>query len=317
MRQTYFRQVAQKDGAGAGVDLWIAHCQYAMGDIQAAVPQYRHVLDTYIGSAEAKQAAQYLAKLDPTGKLQARGAGPRKSSATAIAVAGAGSEFSGNLLDRIEIVKPIIGHPDLAPATIALVKDNLRRLPPAVQNLLIQRRTKICITTTLVDKFPALGNQEGRGYDGHTYKACPGLFQNNTLIICERLVNEGTNEVEAPMGPGMISDTLYHEIGHAIDVCLYSLSAKEDYRHAYYLDIARIPPDAAGRLAYFMQKSLAGQQESFGEIAGVCLGAERTAQDIRTYFPLTMSLIKEKLNQDQMLNDSPSQIAGKKPSGRM
>jgi hypothetical protein len=100
-----------------------------------------------------------------------------------------------------------------------------------------------------------------------------------------------------------------------VDACLDSYSSKEEYRHAYYLDIARIPADAASRLAYYMQKSVAGQQESCAEIMAVCLGGgESTAQDVKTYFPLTLSQVMKKLNAELLQPGSEGQIAEKATS---
>jgi hypothetical protein len=312
----YFQQAVKKEAAGAGGLLWVAHCQYALGNVREAVGNYRQVADTYIGTQESKQAAQYIARLDPTGKIQASGAGFR--SATIIGLAGGGSSSSGSLQDRIEIVKPVIGHPELSESTISLVKENIRQLPAPLQSLLQERGIRFCITTSLVDKYPGMAYQEGRGYDGHTYKSCPGMFKDNTVIICERFVDEASNEVGSAIAPGQITDTFYHEVGHAIDACLGNCSSKDDYRHAYYLDMARIPADAANRLAYFMQKSLAGQQESCGEIIAVCLSSdERNAQDIKTYFPETMALIQKKLTLQDVSDDSRGQIAGRSTGHRI
>jgi hypothetical protein len=134
------------------------------------------------------------------------------------------------------------------------------------------------------------------------------MFSGQTVYICERTVDEANDEVKARIPARELTETFYHEVGHALDACLSEYSMKDDYRHAYYLDIAHIPAEAAGRLAYYMQKSDAGQQESCGEITAVCLGSgdERTAEYIKSYFPMTMAFIKQKLKIDEMLKDAPS-----------
>jgi hypothetical protein len=303
-----FGQAIKSEGAGASGYLYLAHCQYGLGHIKESVPYYRYVRDTYKDSPESKIAQQYLAKLDPTSA--AGGAGAAKGAAASASPSLNSSDrpaASGNLLDRIEIVRAVNGHPALDKLTINTIKEDLKKLPKPVQKILIDGEIKFCLTTTLIDKFPAMGYQEGRGYDGHTYKACPGMFWTDTVYICERTVNEGNDEVSGQIMPGQMTQTFYHEIGHALDACLGDYSTKDDYRHAYYLDLARIPSEAAGRLAYYMQKSDAGQVESCGEITAVCLGSgERTGEDIKTYFPLTMAFIKKKLNIDEIMKASPS-----------
>jgi hypothetical protein len=323
-----FWQAIQQEGAGANGYLYMAHCQYALGHVKQAIPYYRYVRDTYKDSPECPIAVQYLAKLDPAGTAKGTGAGASAAASTSTSTsvttsASAGTSASrsnpfasgdskpsasGNLLDRIELVRPIIGHPELSKLTINTIKDDLQKLPKPVQKILIEHGIKFCITTTLVDKYPAMAYKEGRGYDGQTLKRCPGMFKGDTVVICERVINEASNEVEGQIMPGKITQTFYHEIGHAIDCCLGWYSMKDDYRHAYYLDIARIPAETAGRLAYYMQKSDAGQVESCGEITSVCLGSgDRDAEDIKASFPLTMAFIKKKLNIDEMMKDAPPQ----------
>jgi tetratricopeptide (TPR) repeat protein len=301
-----FYQATQKEGAGASGYLYMAHCQYALGHVKEALPYYRYVKDTYKDSPEAKLALQYLTKLGGGSQTTGTAAGSSGAGAGAAATTGADSTSAlpGNLVDRLELVRPKIGHPELSKYTIGTIKDDLNKLPRAVQKILLDGGIKFCLTTTLIDKFPAFGYQEGRGYDGATYKACPGMFWKDTVYICERTVNEATDLVSPEIQSGQMTQTFYHEIGHALDACLDDYSLKDEYRHCYYLDIANIPPDAANRLAYFMQKSDAGQKESCGEITAVCMGSgERHAADIKTYFPLTMAFIKKKLNIDAMLKD--------------
>lgn len=299
-----FWQAIQQERAGASAYLYMAHCQYALGHLKQAISYYRYARDNYRGSAEAGVAAQYLARLEPA-SAAAPAATQSKSGA---ADSASSAPISGNLLERIEITRPVVGHPEVSKLTISAIQEDLKKLPKGVKDILIKGGIKFCITTTLIDKYPAMAYQEGRGYDGHSLKRCPGLFDTPTVVICERVVDEGNDEVEAPIAISKITQTFYHEIGHALDDCLGDYSMKDDYRHAYYLDIARIPPEAAGRLAYYMQKSIAGQQESCGEITAVALGSgDRNAEDIRTYFPLTMAFIKKKLNIDQMLKETPSE----------
>jgi len=304
----------QKEGAGASAYLYMAHCQYALGHLKQAIPYYRYVKDNFPRTQEGALAAQYLTRLDPASTAAA--ASPPSStsdSAASAAPSGGGSDdipagMTGNLLDRIELVRPVMGHPELSKLTISTIRDDLEKLPRAVKKILVKGGIKFCITTSLVDKYPETAYKEGRGYDGHSLKRCPGMFNgHDTVVICERVIDEGSNEIESPITASKMTETFYHEIGHALDACLCHYSMKDDYRHNYYLDIARIPPDAAGRLAYFMQKSIAGQQESCGEITAVALGSgERHAEDIRTYFPLTLAFVKNKLNIDQMLKEEDS-----------
>jgi len=300
---SYFEKAARAEGSPAIGFLYEAHCQYYLGHKEAAVQNYKLVQSHYPASAEGKEAARYLAAIDPHGQILKASIGGHGGSSSPYSQTQSSSIMSSAFSNRIEVVRPIVGHLEVAQLTVDTIKGELSKLPPGVQNLLISRGIKICLTTTLIDKFPALAFREGRGYDGYTYKSCPGMFSNDIVYICERTVNEVSNEVEAPIPLGKVSETFYHEIGHAIDGCLGCCSASAEYRHAYYLDLARMPADAAGRLSYYIQKSLPGQQESCGEITAVCLNdSQSDASDIKQYFPMTVALIQKKLSGNSLVN---------------
>jgi len=287
-----YQLAIQQEGAGAGGYLYMAHCEYYLGHMPQALNYYQFVTQNFRSCPECKTAALYVAQLAPIAQKQTR-------MLAHASVSGLSSTGSSALIDRFEIVRPVAGHPEVSPATIASVKDYVRALPPAVQTMLQSANIKFCITPTLVDKYPAMGYQEGRGYDGYTYKRCPGMFKGDTVIICERLVDEGSNEVEAPLSGSSVANTFHHEVGHAIDSCLGNFSTSEDYRHAYYLDIARIPAEAAGSVSYYMQKSTAGQQESCAELTANCLGhGSYNGSALRSCFPETMLAVRKKLNID-------------------
>ena len=289
-----YQLAIQMEGAGAGGYLYMGHCEYFLGHLPQALNYYQFITQNFRNGSECKIAAQYVAQLEPLAKKQTQTTMIGRAT-----VSGLSGLATSALMDRFEVVRPVAGHPEVSPGTVASVKEYVRGLPPAVQNLLQSNNIKFCITPTLVDKYPAMGYQEGRGYDGYTYKRCPGMFKGDTIIICERLVDEGSNEVEAPLSPASVGNTFHHEVGHALDSCLGNFSTSEDYRHAYYLDIARVPAEAASSVSYYMQKSVAGQQESCAELTANCLGhGSYNGSALRSYFPETLSAVRKKLNID-------------------
>jgi hypothetical protein len=149
----------------------------------------------------------------------------------------------------------------------------------------------------LIDKNPELKNREGRGYDGFTYKSCPGMFSDGRdIVICERTMDEDTEMVHAPIATDQIINTLNHECGHAIDRCLGYVCETEEFKHAYLLDSAHLEPDVSRDLAYYLQKSDAGQQECCGELIGIILGTEdRHTDKMKAAFPQTIALLRSKL----------------------
>ena len=285
-----FYQAIVKEKAGPSAWLYMAHCQYAMGMTKQSRATYEQIKKEFPRTAEGKTANMYLSRMDWVNPP----AQPRSSTIASLSALPAAS--SNSLLQKITITKAIVGHPDVANGTVEQVKDNIQKIPASLQQTLLGGGIRFCITPTLIDRNPELAYQQGRGYEGSTWKRCPGMFSAPNVIICERTVNEVTNDVDEPETSAQINQTFFHEIGHALDHCLGGYSHSEEYRHAYYLDLARVPPDAAARLAYYMQKSSAGQEECCAELTCVALnGGSFHADELRSYFPLTLAVIKKKL----------------------
>ena len=302
---TLYNQAISKEKAGPVAWLYMGHCALALGHTQEAAKIYQTVVNNFPMATEAQTAATYYGKCvaaapaatvataTPAGRAGADGDTPAPG---ALSAGPTNAANVATLLGRIQLVKPVFGHPNLDKLTINTVHEDIENLPQSVVKLLVKGKIKFCVTPSLIDRNPELGYQEGRGYDGATYKKCPGMFDGQTVVLCEHTVDEATNDFEPQIMPSELNQTFYHEIGHALDACLGEYSHSPEYRHNYYLDIARIPQDAASRLAYYMQKSDAGQEESCGEISAVALGgATRNAEDVKAYFPLTLAFVKQKL----------------------
>lgn len=291
---TYLQYAIEKENAGANAWLYLAHSQYAVGRRKEAIASYINLKEFYPSSPEATVARACLAKLDPQGLASK----PRENSPPPASVAGSeSSAVDSSLLKSVRIGSWRQDHPPITGGIVRLVKDTIKGLPEPVKLTLLKGNIKFLVAVTLVDQFPSLATVEGAGYDGHTYKRCPGMFRNGTVVICQNLIDEQTDVVEPPIPLSIVSQNFYHELGHALDACSGNCSLTDEYKHCYWLDIARIPDDAARRLSYFMQKSVVGQGESCAEITAVLLGgSEHSAEDIKTYFPLTMNYLRKKLN---------------------
>jgi tetratricopeptide (TPR) repeat protein len=278
----YFSQAIKLGQYGASLLLYQGHSYFACGRTSDAVEAYKRIIEAFPTAPEAAVARQSLSKISPQALTS-------KSSAPAVAA-------TKPLLERIEIVRPVISHPELQQSTIRTVKETVAGLPPKIKAILDKGGINFCLTTTLIDKLPGLGYEEAGGYDGGTYKSCPGMFWKNTIYICERTVNEADDSISVPRSGEDIRGTVLHEIGHALDSCLDDYSESEEYRHAYYLDIAQVSDSMAPRIKYYLQKSVAGQNESCGELTSILLGnSRRNDEDLQACFPNTMKVIKKKL----------------------
>lgn len=279
----YFAEAIKLGQYGAALLLYQGHANYACGRRSEAVEAYKRILDAFPKSDEAPVAKQSLAKIDPSGQLQKGAAAPLAQAAKPLA-------------ERIEVVRPVVGHPELKSSTINTVKETVAALPAKIKEILDKGGIKFCITTTLIDKLPGLGYEEASGYEGGTFKSCPGMFWMDTIYICERTVNEGNDELSVPFSSESLRGTVLHETGHALDSCLSRYSESEEFRHAYYLDIAQVPDNVASRIRYYLQKSVPGQHESCAELTSILLGNSRQSDaDLQEYFPNTLKVIKKKL----------------------
>lgn len=284
-----FSEAINKGEAGAAAWLYIAHSYLAMGNRQEAVQTYQKIAASFPTSQEAQVARTYLQKLGAPGGAPATAAQSREEDRAA---ANTGSDIK----NRIEVVRPVVGHPEVSEQMIQSIKRCVAGLPKGIRKILNRGQIKIILTPTLIDKEPSLGYREGRGYEGNTYKSCPGMFRRDSIYICERTVNESTDEVQSARPINEIEGTFYHEVGHALDACLEQYSESDEYRHAYYLDIARVPDDVAHRIRYYLQKSIAGQHEACAELTRILLGNEDSkSAAMKESFPNTIKIIKGKL----------------------
>jgi hypothetical protein len=204
--------------------------------------------------------------------------------------------FSSQMDRMIEIVRPLAGRPQVSSSMIGTVRSALTHVPKSALAAVAEYGIKIVITPTLIDHNPELKNREGRGYDGHTLRLCPGMFDGRHLIVCENTMSEEDESVIDPIDKSDVFETTLHEFGHAFDYCKGQFSESEDFKHAYLLDYARVPAEDRQALAYFMQKSAAGQHEACAELISVVLGGRpRHASLLSKDFPLTISYLQRQL----------------------
>lgn len=288
---------SKKPGDGSAF-LYAANCLYQMGNNSSASRMYEYVQKHFPASRNAPIAAAMLKRIGSGANATA---GTASSATTTTApddqtIRKAAVSGPSDCSDLMEIVRPLFGHPPVTEATINTVRRAVQGLPSNVKETLRSNGAKIYLCTTLIDKEPSLKNREGRGYDGYTYKSCPGMFWNNRIYLCERTLDESDDSVKEAILLDAIVGTLYHEVGHALDWYSGNISGTEDFKHAYLLDSARVDVDGRSELAYYLQKSDAGQQECCGELIGILLGKQDTKTNkMRAAFPGTLKLLKAKL----------------------
>ncbi len=295
----YMNDSIAKEKAGANAWLYVAHSYYALGQRKRAEETYQKLKNNFAGTPQAALAEQYLLRLNSNAKKNTASppSAARSNTAEETAADIAGSkEGMKQLRKRVSIVRPVYGHDPVNERTIKAVDACFDKIPPIVQEILFKGEIDFVITPTMIDKFPAGAYQEVAGYEGGTSKSCPGLFTGKTVVLSQATVDEGSNEVRRPRDAADLQGTFLHETGHAVDACLQWYSCTDEFRHNYYLDIARVPDDVAPKIKYYLQKSVRGQRETCAELTSILLGNQRGYyQEMITYFPNTMKYIKGKL----------------------
>ena len=301
-----FADSARKHPGDSTAWLYAANCLYQSGSTAESTNLYDYVRQKFAGSNQAKLAEEMLKRRQSVVTPAVREAASARASASDTsakspepneddvrrAITSGPADFS----DLIEVVRPLFGHPPVSDQTVSAVRRAVKNLPPQIAGTLRQNGAKIYICTTLIDKEPSLKNREGRGYDGYTYKSCPGMFWNNRIYLCERTLDENDDSVNESIEIGSIVNTFYHECGHALDFFCDEISATEEFKHSYLLDCGKIDTETKSELAYYLQKSEAGQQECCGQLIGVLLGmSDKTTSKMKASFPLTLQLLREKI----------------------
>lgn len=292
--------VLKQDPRNASAYLYIANCYYCLQQVAYAKQTYQIIVRNFAGSSEANTATDFLKRLEAVATPSATTAAAGGDSQIGKPSSAPAKVADQSISDIVRVIRPVQDHPPVSDLLISAVKSKLDTYPPFVKKLLRENRINVILTTTLIDRNPELKNREGRGYDGYTYKSCPGMFENGRdIVICERTMDEGTESVHEPILTSDILHTLNHECGHAIDHCLDNFCESEEFKHAYLLDAAKVQqndPQMSKDLAYYLQKSTAGQQECCGELIGILLGTEsERAEKMKSTFGQTIKVLKKKL----------------------
>lgn len=289
----------------AAAYLYIANSYYGLNQIDAAKKTYQVLIASFPNSNEALTAREFMRRLQTQDKIASGNTSSTSSvmenaslSKKSVPKTSVSEGVVGEL--SLRVIRPLQDHPVVSPSVISAVKDQIRKYPKLVRKMLYENRIEVVLTPTLIDKNPEMKNQEGRGYDGHTLKSCPGMFQDGrSVVICERTMDEYTETVHDPIPIERILATLNHECGHAIDSCLGDISETDDFKHVYLLDAAaaqRLDASVSRDLAYYLQKSEAGQQECCGELIGIILGTDSDkTEKMKVAFPQTIKFLKSKL----------------------
>ena len=283
---TVFSSLYQADPKNLTALFYAANCLMAMGQSGEAIKAYNTIVsasphsaagiaaDGALKSINANSSAIAVAKSNvgvhkmsdeklPTAAAQYRANGAPGEFKSAKDILK-GDSKTQEIDSLIKVVRAQADRPYVSADFIADTKSALGQYPTSLLHLLAKKNIHIKLTPTMVDNDPSLGYKQPRGYeDGKTYKNCPGLFNGYEIVLCEYEFIGESNDLRKCFGP---MGTLRHELGHAVDRCLGTVTRQEEFRHRYLLDIGTIDDDMKSKLTYYLQKDRAGPSETFAEI---------------------------------------------------
>jgi hypothetical protein len=304
-----FTAISDKEPTNSSALYYAANCQIGLGHTTAAIWTYKRLIANFPTSNEASSARTVLQRMGVPGvasvseKTETEKGNAGKSTADPLSARSSRAPISADAKDRIidklvVKVRALADRPEVSESTLYSIKDSLKQYPTPLLGVLFYKGCKIYITPTMIDKDPELVNRKPEGYeDGDTYRNCPGMFNGN-IILCEKIfVSDGPDLRKAPD----IVGTLRHELGHAVDWYLGDLTAKDDFKHLYLLDLGTMDDDVKNKLAYFCQKDFRGPAETFAELmcfkyGGRPSGSGRTDL-VGSSFKLTRSYVDKVINE--------------------
>ena len=264
---------------------YLGSCYFSLNQRDSGLETYRTLITNFPKSPEAKQAIAYLKKVAPD-FLQKQ----EQNTITKISVGKSTDSdmereekktSSDCTADNLVVVLKTTGErQNCPPELISMLKEAFNHFPKGVRNLLASSGCKIYITPSTIEMDPRLQNTQPSGYeDGSTWKNCPGYCHGRKVVICAYVMAHDESGWIAADDP---LSTLRHEIGHEIDYLAGECSEREEYKHAFLLDLGGMDDETKQELAYYTQKAEHGLHESFAEITCDLLGGGATKKRIET-----------------------------------
>ncbi|MCA9802743.1 MAG: hypothetical protein KC777_12300 [Cyanobacteria bacterium HKST-UBA02] len=293
-----FERAWQADDSNPKAAYFAGYCAYLSGRRPESCRILWQLVDRHGDSPEAGAARKMLSQTDPAGAYRkARGASPVVSKTSVSSSTAQSSETPKQLVDAIVTVhKPTGKFPAVTPTFVASIKDMLMALPESVLRTLRDKRGKVSIRPSVIEMDYRIQNTRPRGWtDGSSWANSPALTQGREVVVSQYRLDDSGNPINTDSEIGVVR----HEVGHALDYCLGSVSETEKFKHAYLLDAAKVPGDLRGRLDYYLQKSDAGPSEVFAELFNARFGGYTdrgragSSALVDSNFPLCKKIVDE------------------------
>ncbi|MDQ5964322.1 MAG: Tetratricopeptide repeat protein [Cyanobacteriota bacterium erpe_2018_sw_39hr_WHONDRS-SW48-000098_B_bin.30] len=271
----------------AAMWLLLAQCYQKQGQADAAKQAVDTIIKYFPGTAEAAQAKLLMSSGKDSQSAVSGSGKSEKASARTAEVA---------LSERVNVVAPKFGHPEVSGHTVTLVKSMIKTLPANIYKIMDQAHVIINVTPNLIDRFPD-AVQFKHPTLGHFLSEEYGRTYGKDIYICERAVTEpGGTALQSPLNDETIKATVYTQFSHALDCCLEFPSRDRLFLTMYRQDLEQTDRSNADLRGYTANEEL-GTNEVFGGLAAGMMGNNtHITHLLETNFPRCKAWIKSRID---------------------
>jgi tetratricopeptide (TPR) repeat protein len=289
----YFEAASLNNPSNAAANYYAGYSFYLAGRKNEAITSFRRLANAFPSLKEGMQARVFLKSLDPNyGKSNSDATTTTKVPVEQrVATANKVVPKPREIVDGMVEVKRSNGKlPNVTPAFVEKIKGLLVAMPISVLTFWKDNGGSVVITPSVVEIDFRIQNTVPRGWDqDFSWKDSPALTHGNQVVVSQYKANQKTGDtVDNTPEIGVVR----HETGHAIDYCMDKFTDSNEFKHAYYLDSAKVPEEQRKRLDYFLQKATGGPSETFAELFCYRMGGEtdtprmEVCDLVHKYFPL-------------------------------
>lgn len=305
----YFEAASLSDPNNVAANYYAGYSFYLAGRRAEAIASFWRLAKAYPARKEGLQAREFLKKIDPDYAKNDSGvpataagatAGVSGSSTAGTTVVATPKPSARGLVNGLVQVKPSAGkNANVSSAFVEKIKGLLVTMPLSVLLFLRDEGASVMIVSSVVEHDMRLQNTVPRGWnEDFSWKESPALTYGKKVVVSQYKNDRKTGEaVDTSKEIGVVR----HETGHALDHCLDDFTKTSEFRHAHYLDAAKVPDEYRSRLDYFLQLASGGPSETFAELFCYSQGGETDAHRqescelVHKYFPLCEAEMRKQL----------------------
>jgi len=174
---------------------------------------------------------------------------------------------------------------------IRQLKIERNKVPKSVQSLLLKRGFKIVATPSVATLLPvSLWSYKSRHEKGKGIESVLGVCHQGMIVVAE-FYKDSANWKRVD-----VADTLFHEVGHAVDECL-KVSSSDEFRLAVKDDWANMSDSDQERFVSYFESRTNGPSETFAELGSYVLGASDYL-GLRAALPKTYTFVQRLYNEE-------------------